>query len=123
MEVNGLSAETQCLHAPAEPARSTEPRARTISSVLRQDILRVLRLRGTTAGAMLLLTDGSPRDEPLTEAASRDLAQFQILHGALAAAPALAEARRFAAVVLVLTRFDASELEHTLRAVAPVLAP
>jgi hypothetical protein len=78
----------------------------------------MLRLRGVTGGSVLLLAEGRLRS------GKHDAApQFHLTRGAINEAPALAARGGFAAVVLILEGSRAGELEPTVAAIAPQLAP
>jgi hypothetical protein len=80
-------------------------------------VVDILRLRGVTGGSVLLLA------EDLRSGEDEAAPQFQLTRGAIDEAPKLASRGGFAAVVLILEGSRAGELEPTLAAIAPHLAP
>lgn len=85
---------------------------------LPREVLDILRLRGVAGGPVLLLSEF-----PLRSRRHRAAPQFQLTCGAVNEAPTLASRGDFAAVVLILHGSRAGELEPTLAAIAPQLAP
>ena len=88
------------------------------STELPREVVDILRLRGVSGGAVLLLAEC-----PLRSRRDRAAPQFQLTRGAIDEAPALANRGDFAAVVLILGGSRAGELESTLAAITPLLAP
>jgi hypothetical protein len=86
---------------------------------LPREVLDILRLRGVTDGAVLLVADAALRlrkHEPAR--------QFQLTRTAVNEATAVASRRDFVAVVLILDGSRAhNELEATLAAIAPCMGP
>jgi hypothetical protein len=85
---------------------------------LLREVVQILRLRGVAGGSVLLLAEF-----PLGRGGHDAASQFQLTCGTLDEAPALAGRAGFGAVVLILDGSRAGEMEPTLAAIAPQLAP
>jgi hypothetical protein len=112
-----VDSNSVCVEPLAERRRAADRLRVAASTQLPREVVDVLRLRGVARGRVLLLS-GCAADVGGHQAAP----QFQLTCGAVSEAPELASRGGFAAVVLILDD-SPGELESTLAAIAPRLAP
>jgi hypothetical protein len=94
------------------------PSAAAASAPLPGSVAEVLRQRGVTTGAVLLLSDAA-----LDHSGLEPTPRFHLVEGALAEAAVLLAGRDFDAVVLVVDDARVVPLEPSLATLGPLLAP